>query len=545
LFLEDQTENFSVPEGSLNFKNVNINYFLQTADLKNRTFKISVSPKDKHNWTESLKNKYGNSVILTVKMTNFIAQNDAEAPKVNSTVSYNKEIDGTYFKNNGDLNNYLKQLFSTDQSANLVDSEGNSAFKNVRVIYYEQSANLQNRSFKIYVYPKDGHTWVDSQSRNSYMLEVKISNFVIHDIKDSLTPKRSITFTSTIIGNMKTDAEFNNYLTNLFKTNQQSNLLPAVTDYKFKNVSISYVANSANLSAKSFAVNVAPSQGHAWADGSKNTITLTAICTNFVNKEKLLVTPQAFNSDIIINTQFDWSIGYYLNWSNINKFLNPNFTIGRFITNREGWYNEALNYQKALAEQSFKSFSKYNPNLEMVSYQLGNISNDEFRGLVTRYTINTEVKPKAGYFWQDGTNGSKWVPISFFSANIWNGSAWIGQTNNISDANKLIDENWNGSVPTKTWVSNKIFNTAEFDKLIKYGATNRKLNFGECRELIIKHAKAELEATFTNYYVIKMSEPEPTRSGDIYAPWKFRVTLAKTLGGADKVEFDGIVLVAK
>ncbi|MDE5774756.1 MAG: hypothetical protein K2H51_00295 [Malacoplasma sp.] len=343
---------------------------------------------------------------------------------------------------------------------------------------------------------------------------------------------------------MNTDAEFNNYLTNLFKTNQQQNLLPSVTDYKFKNISISYLANSANLSNKSFSINVVPNKGHAWSDGSKDVVTLNVVCTNFVKKEKLLATPQAFNSDIIINTQYDWSIGYYLDWSNINKFLNPNFTIGRFITNREGWYNEALSYQKTLAELSFKSFSKYNPNLEMVSYQLGNISKDEFRGLVTRYTVNTEVKPKAGYYWTDGTTGSKWVPISFFSANIWNGSAWIGQTNNISDFGKLIDENWK-DVPTKIWVSNNIFNTAQFDVLIKYGATNRKLNFGECRELIIKHAKTELEKTFTNYYVIKMSEPEPTRSGDIYSPWKFKVTLAKTLGGADKVEFEGIVLVAK
>ncbi|MDE5774755.1 MAG: hypothetical protein K2H51_00290, partial [Malacoplasma sp.] len=135
LFLEDQTENFSVPEGSLNFKNVDISYFLQTADLKNRTFKISVAPKDKHNWSESFKNKYGNSLTITVKMTNFIVQNDAEAPKVNSIVLYNKEIDGTSFKNNSDLNNYLKKLFSTDQSTNLVDSEGKSVFKNVRVIF--------------------------------------------------------------------------------------------------------------------------------------------------------------------------------------------------------------------------------------------------------------------------------------------------------------------------------------------------------------------------------------------------------------------------
>ncbi|MDE5841857.1 MAG: hypothetical protein K2N92_01195, partial [Malacoplasma sp.] len=215
LFLEDQSEYFSVPEGNLNFKNVNISYFLQTADLSNKTFKVSVSPQDKHNWNESL--KYSNSVTFTVKMTNFVKQNDAEAPKENTVALFNKLVDGTKIKTNNDLNTYLKNLFSTDQSANLADAEGNSVFKNVKIIYYDNSANLENKTFKILVYPKDGHTWIDSLANlpGSFFLQVKINNFTVAGIRDSLTPRTAASFTKPVLStNFSSNADLNNYLAN-------------------------------------------------------------------------------------------------------------------------------------------------------------------------------------------------------------------------------------------------------------------------------------------------------------------------------------------
>ncbi|MDE6429435.1 MAG: hypothetical protein K2K18_02910, partial [Malacoplasma sp.] len=199
LFLEDQSAYFP------NFKNVKFTYILQTADLTNRTFKMIVAPLDKHNWTDKDQfGKFGNQVTYTVKLTNFVILNvnDAEAPKQNTVPLFNALVDGTNVKSDKDLNNEIKSLFSSsDQSSNFVDTQGKQVFKNVKVSFYENSAKLQDKTFKVQVSLKDGHSWSDSSKElpNSFDLQVKINNFAIVGIRDSLTPRSVASFTKPVL----------------------------------------------------------------------------------------------------------------------------------------------------------------------------------------------------------------------------------------------------------------------------------------------------------------------------------------------------------
>ncbi|MDE5841537.1 MAG: hypothetical protein K2H11_01000, partial [Malacoplasma sp.] len=215
LFSEDQSAYFP------NFKNVKFTYILQTADLTNRTFKMIVAPLDKHNWTDKDQfGKFGNQVTYTVKLTNFVILNvnDAEAPKQNTVPLFNALVDGTNVKSDKDLNNEIKSLFSSsDQSSNFVDTQGKQVFKNVKVSFYENSAKLQDKTFKVQVSLKDGHSWSDSSKElpNSFDLQVKINNFAIVGIRDSLTPRSVASFTKPVLStNFSSNADLNNYLAN-------------------------------------------------------------------------------------------------------------------------------------------------------------------------------------------------------------------------------------------------------------------------------------------------------------------------------------------
>ncbi|MDE5545551.1 MAG: hypothetical protein K2I76_02975, partial [Malacoplasma sp.] len=232
LFSEDQSAYFP------NFKNVKFTYILQTADLTNRTFKMIVAPLDKHNWNDKDQfGKFGNQVTYTVKLTNFVILNvnDAEAPKQNTVPLFNALVDGTNVKSDKDLNNEIKSLFSSsDQSSNFVDTQGKQVFKNVKVSFYENSAKLQDKTFKVQVSLKDGHSWSDSSKElpNSFDLQVKINNFAIVGIRDSLTPRSVASFTKPVLStNFSSNADLNNYLANAFKTDQLSNLVATATDY--------------------------------------------------------------------------------------------------------------------------------------------------------------------------------------------------------------------------------------------------------------------------------------------------------------------------
>lgn len=542
-------------EFKTSFKNNNeytdviIAYKINSASDVDSYFELLVTPIEGKTWSDDSTNS------KTVKVSiNNIEEADAEAPKMGQEISYDVEIDGTNIKTDSDLNNYLLNLFeNVNEFENLTIPESSLSFKNVDVNYLSDSANFEDKTFKISVSPKDGHRWSDAMESDvtfsSYEILVKITNFVASKIINDAKAPQSLNFTASIDSKgMDLSSDLNSWLGKYFSNNSNylSSFVPVGGSGKLENVEVTFQRNSGNLTWKTFKVNVKPIEGHAWENGEQDAITLNVNITNFISQDKLIEAPVSFNSDLIINSQYDYANGYSLTWNNINKFLDPNFSIVKYVTNREYWDSQAATYQKTFAEQTFKNFANYYPNVEISSYTLGTISKDEFKGFVTKFTFNAVIKPKTNYFWKDKTNTAKTIPISFFCANLKNGAPSIGQYSSISDLTKLTTDNWVNSAPTKSWVSKTLFNASEFDRTYAYGAVYRKLNFEECRELIWNHAYDELIKSFPRYLITPVTDPYSIKNGDskyLYAPWRFKISMKSMDNPTNVFQIDCYVMV--
>lgn len=233
------------------YENVDVAYKDNSANYNDANFRITVTPKSDHAWS----NGSTESKDVTVSLTKMAKLASAE-----NVTTYNDSI--SKVTNSTDLNTYLKTNFDS--------SKLNGTLSNVDITFVDGSAKTEGNTFKVNVTPKSGFVWSNGEKDSK---EFTVTTSVT--LNDAIAPASTDNFTSSISSKEVTNnSTFNAKLTDLFKDNNNLKKLSGT----YTNVSISYVSNSASYNNSQFKISVTPTSGHAWSDGSKDakTITITA-----------------------------------------------------------------------------------------------------------------------------------------------------------------------------------------------------------------------------------------------------------------------------
>ncbi|MDE6428975.1 MAG: hypothetical protein K2K18_00520, partial [Malacoplasma sp.] len=318
-------------------------------------------------------------------------------------------------------------------------------------------------------------------------------------------------------------------LKNYFKSNYKlTDFTPVTSDHVFKNVTLSYVENSANLAGKSFKVKATPTDGHAWANTTfyKDTVIdsydMEVLIGNMIDSDKIISLPERWSNSFVINSIYrDFNVNEYQDWSMLGFFFDPTYL------SYDVWlipeYKKKFDAQKDQNEWYFyreglKELAKYYP-VEQAYWDA--IRYDKVErvsgGIALDYSILCH--PKAGYYWEDGTNVDKWVPMRMFVSSEWDvGKSWVlGKTYDLTDLKNYNKENEKQALPTRSWVSNKLLSVKND---LKPNGT-----FEENKKIVEKIIMDDLEKNFPDYYiqVTDLWSASPNEQTDIKGNWKYKI----------------------
>ncbi len=180
------------------------------------------------------------------------------------------------------FNDCLKNLFSSLKIEDYLENK--DEYQNVSISYVDNSGDLDQKTFSISVTPTEGFEWED-KSTNPKTVTVfiqKLTTELLEPVKElAYLPKLLNDFFTYDIkySGTQDNTGLNGYLKNLFSSLKFEDYLENKDEYK--NVSFSFVNNSANWTDKSFKISVAPTEGSEWEDKSTNSKTVTVVLQKF------------------------------------------------------------------------------------------------------------------------------------------------------------------------------------------------------------------------------------------------------------------------
>ncbi|MDE5952864.1 MAG: hypothetical protein K2G48_01975 [Malacoplasma sp.] len=438
-----------------------------------------------------------------------------------------------YTMNDKGLNDYFKNRISSSQYEGFVERNFANAdqYSNVNITYVPDSASFATNSFQVYATPIEGAVWENTKDdSNQRTITVKIDNAA--KTPDATVPAKSKNSSFNIKisdQSIKTDADLNNWMKNYFNTSFNLNhFTPETPDYVFKNVKLTYVENSASIANKSFKVKATPLDGHAWSntDFYKNTVTddfdMDIWFLNLIPANKIISLPERWSNSIIINSIYrQFNTTEYLDWGMLGFFFDPTYL------SYDTWlipeYKKKFDDQKDQNEWYFyregiKELAKYYP-VEQAYWDA--IRYDKVErvsgGIALDYSIL--CYPKQGYYWEDGTNGSKWVQMRFFVSGEWDvGKSWVlGKTYDLMELKSYNIENEKTPLPTRSWVTNKLLSVKN-DIVIKG-------TFEENKKIVEKIIMDDLEKNFPDYYIqiTDLQSASPNEPQDVKGNWKYKI----------------------
>lgn len=235
-------------EYGMHYKNVELSYVENSANVDTKTFNIRVYPTVKHEWVT------GGDMqkIITVSINDLVIVS-ATAPNESNYVSTIELL-----KSNDELlNEHLMQIDFNNSKL----LENTTDFNNVDLKYIQNSANVNEQTFSLTATPLEGHEWTTG---GNYTKNIKVtinklvinSAFIYSDsmmARDIFIDYANSTDLNRVLSQMDFAGGFRILLTN---------------GNQFKNVNISYVNNSANFEQNYFLLSATPTSGFYWDDGT-------------------------------------------------------------------------------------------------------------------------------------------------------------------------------------------------------------------------------------------------------------------------------------
>ncbi|MDE5767550.1 MAG: hypothetical protein K2H56_03300 [Malacoplasma sp.] len=438
-----------------------------------------------------------------------------------------------YTMNDKGLNDYFKNKISNSQYEGFIEKNFANAdqYTNVNITYVPDSASFATNSFQVYATPIEDAIWENTKDDSSQrIVTVKIDNSA--KSPDATVPIKSKNSSFNVAikdKNIKTNTDLNKWLSNYFKTTYKlTDFTPATPDNIFKNVNLSYVENSADLANKSFKVKATPLAGHAWANNTfyKNTIVdsfdMDIWIGNIIDANKMISLPERWSNSIIINSVYrDFNYNKYLIWEMLGFFFDTDYLsydVSAIPEFKKRFDSQMEQNKWYFFREGLKELAKYYP-VEQAYWDA--IRYDKVErvsgGVALDYSIL--CYPKAGYYWEDGTNSEKWVPMRLFVSSEWDvGKSWVlGSTYNLTDIVNYNKENEKSPLPTRSWVTNKLLSVKN-DILVNG-------TFEENKKIVEKIIMDDLEKNFPDYYiqVTDLQSASPNEPQDIKGNWKYKV----------------------
>lgn len=207
---------------------------------------------------------------------------DAVVPSTDD-LEFNFVVNGYNIDDNTSFNESLNSLFNDKENDILTWLTNKAEYKNVSISYVENSANSANKTFEMLVTPLDGHAWADG-SVEAKKITISLNPITVKDASAPTSDTLSGFYFNNLTFDVTGNASFNNKLADLFTVKEDYTISNGqfflVNKAQYKNVSVSYVKDSANYDANSFKILATPEAGHAWADGSTEGKTITVVATN-------------------------------------------------------------------------------------------------------------------------------------------------------------------------------------------------------------------------------------------------------------------------
>ncbi|MDE6893845.1 MAG: hypothetical protein K2J02_00525 [Malacoplasma sp.] len=457
--------------------------------------------------------------------------------------------------NNSELNKYFSNLSQTETLGSAYYFNKNfqnyEQYSNVKVSYVENS--ISNNSFEIKVVPVGNAVWQDTNNKEQKTIKVVMNNGVrLQDATVPIKPVNKTVFTASITGSnissKSTDADLNKWLSNYFKSYKMSDFSLKIldsSDYKYANVNLSYVENSANITNKTFKIKVTPKAGHAWSsnvfynDTVVDARTIEVSIENLGYADKIVTLPNRWGINLIMGSVFPFKTNgtHLLTWENISWFLDPQWDWYWYGNNPKYYDNKSVEYQHLLYEEAWKDLARYYP------VELSGTFEECEWGYIQRlnesvtFNFKVPMKPQAGYTWSDGTTGTRLVHLNLFLSNECDVGPFI--LSNVSNLEYLKTFNKNQSavsdgLPINNWVTND---------LIIIGEKLTKGTWSENSQIMIDIAKSDLEKSFPNYNieVTDMHSASPGYPYNYYGVWTYKIKFTSKTDSSYTKTMDGYI----
>ena len=371
-----------------------------------------------------------------------VVENFAFAPSV---ASYTKKITSSEAYDTDSLNTYLKTNVGT--TYNETDWSGN--FSNVSIKYVDDSANFNDATFSLIATPNENYTWTNG-TKNAVNVTVYLSNLEKIQ-KASWVPTGTFKYGVDITPQIAVDtAKLNTYLTSSFDATKIS--LPLT------NLTATYVANSANYANKTFKISLTPATGYTWSNG-----------TNEAKQVDVALNVIPLDNTKVVTLPSQWTLNAV---GNADKFgWQPDLA-----SRTSKWGLDV--YRDLSSSPAFKNLTYVGVDASVAATNVS-IQNG------TEATFGVKLQPASGYYWSDGSNGTKTVTAHVISQN----RVQLAANNDGALSSIYLQKDTNG-LPKNYWVSNFIYKNSEIGSS---GTIDQRL------ASLKTAAEADLKASYPSY----------------------------------------------
>ncbi|MDE5841586.1 MAG: hypothetical protein K2H11_01255, partial [Malacoplasma sp.] len=209
------------------------------------------------------------------------------------------------------------------------------------------------------------------------------------------------------------------------------------------------------------------------------------------------------------------------------------------------WYNQnpkyyddlSVKYQHLLFEEGWKDLARCYPVELAGTFEQCEWSWIQRINEGATFNFKVPMKPKAGYYWADGTNGTRMVHLNLFlSADQDTGPGILSDISNINyikTFNQKQSEATDG-LPIKNWVSND---------LIIVGEKLTKGTWDENVKIMENIVKSDLEKSFPKYN-IEVSDIHSATWGypyNYYGTWTYKIKFTSKSNSSYTKTMDGYI----
>ncbi len=323
----------------------------------------------------------------------------------------------------------LNRYFSNISYSNVINDyyyfhrnfQNSNQYSNVRISYVENS--ISNNTFEIKITPIGDAVWKSTKNNDQKIIKVTMGNSV--SLPDATVPvkPRNGSFDAVIVDpTIKSNDDLNKWLVNYFEEYKISDFSVINEDYDYKNVTLSYVENSANVANKTFKVKATPIAGHSWSNVAFYNGTITDAFTLDVSFKNL------DNSDRV----FDSLVPVKVNNSGLNVFVeDPRIKTSADLNN---WLNKYFATRYKLTDFVPQTPDDYNFQNVTLSYvqNSANLENKSFK---------VKAVPTAGHAWKTKDIYNDTI-IDAVELNIWIGKMAIENLENLVNIPSTWSINW-------------------------------------------------------------------------------------------------------